>query len=113
MKFSKFLADYDDGRLDDQLTEQWQRVVDGCNVYGNKGEVSVKICVRKQGDRAVVIPAVAAKIPTESPAATLHWFDDNGGPLRRDNPLQERLRMLAPQKNRDQEPEPTEGNDDE
>ena len=113
MKFSKFVEDYDDGRLDEQLAEQWQRVIDGCNVHGNPGEITLKFAVRKEGDRAIVVPKVAAKIPMETPAGTLHWFCDNGGPLRRENPRQMKLRALEPQKPRDPQPETTEENDDE
>lgn len=85
----------DTGRVRQQIDELLEEVIQGVNIHGVDGEIVVKLKVKKEGGRAVVVPDVKAKVPREPLGASIMHFD--GSKLRRENPLQAKL-DLRPRK---------------
>ena len=93
-QFFELIDQLDAGRVRQQIDELLEDVISGVNLHGIDGEVVVKLKVKKEGGRAVVVPDVKAKVPREPLGATLMHFD--GAKLMRENPLQAKL-DLRPQ----------------
>lgn len=100
----EFLAELDAGRVYHVLGDQMGRVVDLVQTHGGKGELTLKLSLTKEGDRAVCEAKIDTKAPHEPVGATLFFFGRDGG-LTREDPRQLSLRELAPQKPK----EPTHG----
>ena len=95
MDFTELVTDLDHGRVHQQLSEQLALIIDGVQTHGTAGQLVLKLSVHKEGDRAVVTPVVASKIPAEPPAPTLFFFGKEG--LTREDTRQLTLRDLRPQ----------------
>ncbi len=87
--FSDLIDSLDKGQVTKEIDELLEMVIDGVNTHGVNGEITVKLTVKKEGSRAIVIPDVKAKPPREPLGASLMYFD--GEKLRRENPLQGHL----------------------
>lgn len=94
--FDDLIGDIDSGRLRQVLDQELERVVTAVEVQKRQGEITLKLTIRLENNRVVVVPAVTAKAPTEQASASLFFFDGEGG-LTREDPRQQVLRGLAPQ----------------
>ncbi len=96
MKFSEIITELDYGKVHQQLSEELQKIVDGVQLHGTKGQLVVTLDVKKEGDRAVIACDSKVKVPKEKMHDSLYYFQPNGG-LSREDPRQLSIKNLAPE----------------
>jgi len=91
--FLDFVTSLDSGQVFNQLNDELERVVDAVDEYDGRGELTLKITLKKEGNRIVAATKLDAKAPREPVADTLFFADGKGG-LCREDPRQLVLRKL-------------------
>jgi hypothetical protein len=92
--FQDILTDLDDGNLHRELTAKLREVVRGVVAAKQPGALTIKLNVRMDGERQIVVNAkVTPTIPAAKPGMTM-FFADESGDLRKEDPKQQPLRHL-------------------
>jgi hypothetical protein len=92
--FQDILTDLDDGNVHRELTAKLREVVRGVLAAKQPGALTIKLSVRLEGERQIVVNAkVTPTIPAAKPGMTM-FFPDESGDLRKEDPKQQPLRHL-------------------
>jgi hypothetical protein len=93
--FVDVLTDLDDGHVHEELTAKLHEVVQAVIKSRQAGALTLKISVRLEGERQLVVNAkVTPTIPAAKPGFTMFFHDEAGG-LRKDDPRQIPMRYVA------------------
>lgn len=83
--FQDMLTDLDDGKVHEQLTELWPKVVQAVRDCNKPGALTLTLHVKlDRGTMAVVAAKVTTKMPAPSMSATLFYTDEEGNTTRND-----------------------------
>jgi hypothetical protein len=92
--FLDILTDLDYGNVNRELSAKLRDVVSAVVDSRQPGSLTLKISVRLEGERQVVVNAkVTPTIPAKKPSFTM-FFHDADGDLVKDDPKQQPLRNL-------------------
>jgi hypothetical protein len=93
--FVDVLTDLDDGHVHEELTAKLHEVVRAVIASKQAGALTLKISVRLEGERQLVVNAkVTPMVPAAKQGFTMFFTDENGG-LRKDDPRQLPIRYVA------------------
>lgn len=93
--FVDVLTDLDDGHVHEELTAKLHEVVRGVIASRQPGALTLKLSVRLEGERQLVVNArVTPTVPAAKPGFTM-FFTDEAGALRREDPRQMPMRYVV------------------
>jgi hypothetical protein len=96
--FAEFVTDLDNGRVNQQLGTELQKLVSAVEETGLTGSMTIKLTLTKEGAMAVVDVDSQAKIPHPPHHSSLFYVDANNGTLHKDNPRQLKLKTVPESK---------------
>ena len=94
--FQDVLTDIDDGRLHDQLTELWPKVVKAVRETNKPGSLTLTLTAKlDRGVMCVVAPKVSTKMPAPAVSPSIFYSDEEGNVTKHD-PKQLPLKNVTP-----------------
>lgn len=93
-EFVATIVDIDDGRLNEQLTQELARVVRAATETRKKGSIVLELTVTPDNERVTVAAKVTTKLPQASTMPTT-FFTTEEGDLSRDDPRQMQLKHVV------------------
>jgi hypothetical protein len=94
--FQDILTDLDNGRVHEQLSEIWPRVVKAVRENNAPGSITLTLTAKlDRGAMAVVASKITTKMPHPSAASTLFYSDEEGN-LSKNDPKQLPLKNVTP-----------------
>jgi hypothetical protein len=91
--FSEFITDLDHGRIDQEATERLAELTRAVQETKKVGELTLKLSLKFESGRAIVVPEIKIKKPQHGLLGTLFYVGENGE-LLRDDPKQEVMKEI-------------------
>jgi hypothetical protein len=90
IKFSEWLASFNGGALDDDMSIEIDKLVQDVLLQGKTGTLTLKLSVKDEGGGVIVEADVTAK-PPKTPRAAFFFRDENRKGLSRHDPQQPKM----------------------